>query len=103
MDSDGFLEADFERCDNGMVAAKFWSRKWLPIAVAGQSYILIDFDPGPNGLMGQVLSVYLQVETIQVVSESIHEFFYTLSEKAKMGKIIPSGFGGCFVCLDGWI
>ncbi|MEL6559404.1 MAG: SMI1/KNR4 family protein [Bacteroidota bacterium] len=67
----------------------FFSAKRLPFAHDGSGQLLcIDYDPGPDGKMGQIVYVPMgEPEPLSVIAGSFHEFVEFITEAISSGNL----------------
>ncbi len=66
------------------IQPKVWDKLWLPIASESTSYLIIDLNPGKNGVYGQVFQLFSGMDYEQdnvVLANSFLEFSTLLQNK----------------------
>lgn len=67
----------------------WFNRRWLPFARdSGGSYLALDFDPGPAGTAGQVITMGTEESTQSVVARSFDDFLIELTGLIESGNFL---------------
>lgn len=72
-------------------AIKFawFNRRWLPFARdSGGNYLALDFDPGPAGTAGQVITMGSEESTQSVIARSFEAFLLELTALVEAGNFL---------------
>ena len=68
------LWADEESIDSiseNKIQPKQWDKNWLPIASEASSYLILDMNPGKNGVFGQIFQLFSAFNLIFKTFQSI--------------------------------
>jgi len=96
------MEENFDQCQTSLmpdkVKAMYANRKWIPFAVIWDSnYLGLDFDPGPEGRLGQVINFGREEEQKAVLANSFEEFIEDFIEELESGGAVIREDGDQFV------
>lgn len=66
-----------------------WNPKWIPIACTPEEdYVCVDYDPSPEGTLGQVIFCRYTESRIQLIASSLAEFLEIQTEDLKNGSTV---------------
>jgi cell wall assembly regulator SMI1 len=71
----------------GTVKKNHFNRNWIPIAGKDSGHIAIDFDPGPEGVKGQVIYHDIDISAYYQLSTSFTQFCERLLDQYKRQKL----------------
>lgn len=72
--------------EKGKIKEEYFHPDWLPIAYdGGGNYIGIDYSPGPNGILGQIINFGRDEEELFVISNSFEELLQLLIQQFEHG------------------
>ncbi|MCP2041422.1 cell wall assembly regulator SMI1 [Neisseria sp. HSC-16F19] len=98
-EDDGFCEDDSDygcESDDGIKPNYWWNPRWIPFTAgaAGES-LMIDLDPAPNGHTGQIIRVWPDDPTRQIIAVSLRELLAGYAEALENNQyIIDPVYGG---------
>lgn len=73
-EDDDFTKELLEKMKDSRVKPYLFNRKWIPFAEAdGDVRLMMDFDPGPDGVYGQIICYIHDPDEIAYVAQSITE------------------------------
>jgi len=81
----------------GFVKPVYFNRKWIPLT-GGSDHLALDFDPGPNGKLGQVINFGRDEDVKYVIANSFDDFLDWYVNQLESGNFVikewtGSGFG----------
>lgn len=68
----------------------WWHEAWLPVAVAAgdsRTMILMDLDPAPSGVRGQLVRHVIEMRTLPVFARSVSEWVERVANAMEAGKV----------------
>ncbi len=77
-------EENIDWITENKIQPKIWDKNWLPIASESTSYLIIDLNPGKNGVYGQVFQLFPGIDYQEdniVLANSFLEFSTLLLDK----------------------
>jgi cell wall assembly regulator SMI1 len=73
----------------GAIRCHYTNRGWIPLVMGGRSnYLGIDLDPGPNGVVGQVIHFGLDEEAKSVLATSWGRFLEDFADELGAGNYV---------------
>jgi cell wall assembly regulator SMI1 len=63
-----------------------WSPNWIKFTDFGDDGFVLDLDPGPNGIYGQIFYRRHDDNSIEVLADSIHDFIEKISTLVESGR-----------------
>ena len=70
------------------IKCEYASNKWIPLFNSGGTCIGLDFDPGEQGVLGQVINFGADDENKYVLAKSLDEFIKSSADRLIAGKDI---------------
>jgi cell wall assembly regulator SMI1 len=97
LDDEGNFKDLFSQPDPG-VTSKWWNRDWLPIATNdGGDFVCVDMSPTKNGVIGQVIIFYHDMNDRPVIATSLGELFELIADGLESGEYIVDEENGIAV------
>ncbi|WP_020465700.1 SMI1/KNR4 family protein [Singulisphaera acidiphila] len=73
----------------GAIQCRYFHRGWIPLATwVDSDYVGIDFDPGPNGVVGQVVNFGRNEEKKYVLAKSWAQFLEDFADELEAGNFV---------------
>jgi cell wall assembly regulator SMI1 len=89
-DDNADLDAECRSHPAGAVKLRYANRGWLPFAGDEQNFIAIDFDPGPNGTIGQVINTGRDDMMRHVIAPTFSAFLEFVAQQFAAGRVVRS-------------
>lgn len=89
-DDDDLIEDLNEECESypeGAIKLLYANRNWLPFAGDSQNHVAIDFDPGPNGKVGQIINCGRDDMLRHVIADTFEEFLAFVAQQFANGRV----------------
>jgi len=65
-----------------------WSKKWIPFTdFEASSHLILDLDPGRNGVLGQIFKYYSGMSYQEVIANSFEEFSNEILQRFEANQI----------------
>lgn len=73
----------------GSVKPNVFARQWIPLTTSeGSVHRYIDLDPAPGGKVGQVIEVYPEACSHQVLADSLGDYLAQFADKLESGRFV---------------
>jgi len=68
-------DEQLDEVDEDRIKPLIWSKKWIPFTdYEASSRLILDLDPGENGISGQIFKYHSGMSYQEVIADSFEEF-----------------------------
>ncbi|WP_289136953.1 SMI1/KNR4 family protein [uncultured Brevibacillus sp.] len=81
-------EEQVDWIDEDRIKPLIWSKKWIPFTdFEGSTHLILDLDPGKNGVSGQIFKYHSGMSYQKVIANSFEEFSNEILKRLQANRI----------------